>query len=233
MCPPPAGHPDPIAYVSLPNGNRVEFFDFGDRALITEAGRADVAPVLNGIHRQSLANVWQELTDDPVPRTVAALDARLESKSAATQAMSVSSRRGWPPRDAPSSPSDPDSSTQSGGAAGVTPGECGNGCCNTTWLQNNLCINIGGDYTWYLFDYGWSYVNSSSISEYDGVVCAATGTSEYTVDISGGYGGVWDVPEAHWRSYHWSEGCCDESLTTQVNSATNTHLHTYCGGLYH
>ena len=131
------------------------------------------------------------------------------------------------------------SSSHSGGgrSSGLQPFDeqgCSNGCCDPTWLQANICQPINGaDYSWYLFNYGWSFENSTSIHFWTGYACAAVGTSTYTVSDSDGGGGTWSVGEGTYRWFHHDTICeflqCAFNITGSVNSSSDPHLHTFCG----
>jgi hypothetical protein len=133
---------------------------------------------------------------------------------------------------------------QSGGQHGILPDDpCSNGCCDASWTAN-LCDPgfAGADYQWYLFDYGNSFANSGSadVHEFWGAACAAIGTSTWVIN-SNPHGGTWSVNEGTYRWYYFNNGndqyghCYVENTATNtsVNTSSNPHLHTYCGGFWY
>ena len=220
--------PKPVASLRLENGNMLEFFDFGSGALASESGAAYTAPMFNGQvkHTNQLVNIWKSLAPQtPVPVALDNLQARLMNlpenvaRSAGT------------------------SKPATGGIEGIVPmsqNGCNNGCCDYAWLSTFSQCTVGGaDYSWFLYNYGYTWSNVGNVNDYNGMVCSAQGTSQYSVNL-GGSGGVWSVPEATYRTYGWLAGwsvwCfgfCNEDLSSTVNTSTSQHLHTYCGQVWH
>jgi hypothetical protein len=243
-----------VASIELTNGNVVEIYDFDDRVLVSEVGRAYVAPM--GPEATALANknrlvdLFTTLRPDiPVPPALVQLQSRLSVDDSPIDTVRVQSVASQPmqvttagvasgavtgaPAAAASSMNGKDSA---GGGYGVqSDNACSNGCCDDTWLKNNICSGLSGyNYSWYLFDYGWSYENSGSISDFYGAACAGIGTSLYTVSIQDGSGGSWSVPEGTYRTFGWHKclfGCFNDWEHSTVNSQADQHLHTYCGGV--
>jgi len=119
----------------------------------------------------------------------------------------------------------------------AAPQGCNNGCCDAQWLSTFHQCQTRGSYSWFLYNYTWSSANNTNVEWYEGLVCSASGTSTYSVSISGGGGGVWSVPQATYRTYWWLAGTtCNpfcgpakKNFTTSVNSSAAPRLHTYCG----
>jgi hypothetical protein len=85
-------------------------------------------------------------------------------------------------------------------------------------------------------NYGYSYYNVSHAQHFQGIACAAIGTSTYVVSASDGSGGTWGVPEGTWREWQW-DTCtpwltCYVDVNSNVNFSWDQHVHSYCGGYY-
>jgi hypothetical protein len=85
------------------------------------------------------------------------------------------------------------------------------------------------DYGWFLYNYGYTYANVDDVHVFEGMVCAASGNSQWKVRMGDGKGGTWTVIPAHYKTWWWVWGWFDEDLRSSVNSATSQALHTYCG----
>jgi hypothetical protein len=236
-----------IASLTLDNGNTVEFYDGGQRALVTEAGKAYVTsmtgqyPQLRGAAH--LVELFSTLRPDlPVPPELADLQQRLMSAKAASSAPAPAGTtmvRGELASTAPStSPASDPPSTSGGGKlsrTGVhtdTPVGCNNGCCDLAWMSGGAlgaCSSGGGGFDWQAvnFNYGWSYINMYDGWINDGAVCSASGTTNWLEQ-----GTNWAVPEATFRTYSWSGGNSlnDQDYHAQANNPVDMHLHTSCGG---
>lgn len=222
----PAGVSDapPVASLKLHSGQVIDFYDYGTNALIVESGAAYMTPALpntrEAIARDQIVSLWTRLAPEtPVPAALEGLQRRLVSLPLYPEA-------------APAVPS-----LDTGGAkqlSGIVipnaPVGCNNGCCDFSWLSTLAECQGNYSFSWFLFNYGWSFSNSSNDALYQGLVCSAAGTSTFSVSV-GGSGGTWSVPEATYRWFHWTSGLFRQSMTSSVNSSSNQHLHTYCGGV--
>lgn len=221
--------PAPVASLALTSGQTVEFYDFGGAALIVETGAAYSSPAVNAagaIPADQLTEIWTRLAPGaPVPPALANLQHRLTSmpeRSAAPGA--VASTSTGAERPAISGTVQPDA-----------PDGCSNGCCDAAWLLTLAeCQSSGWDYSWFLYNGGWSTATSTDDIAFQGLVCSAQGTSTFAVSI-GGSSGTWNIPEATYHWFHWTAGTDlfgsfnPKSLSSSVNSTANQHLHTYCG----
>ncbi len=227
--------PTPVASLTLKNGNILEFYDFGTAGLVMESGAAYTAPVVTGnqtIAPEELVPIWTKLADGaPVPAALEQLQERLLTTTGAPNSpllkQPVPSRGAVRLSEPPAvQPVQIDTRSQDG---------CSNGCCDYAWLSTFSQCQNPEPYSWFLFNYGATWENSGNdIQDYKGMVCSASGTSTFHVGI-GGAGGDWNVPEATWRAYSWTANCTfwicfDAPAQTSVNTTTNMHLHTYCGG---
>lgn len=232
----PSSAPVPIASLKLTSGHVVEFYDFGEAALIVESGAAYTSPTLDLVDTtppDQLASIWTHLAPEtPVPPALEALQRRLMSlpvDAAATKVLPSSSIRGERATTAPARIGDPRTVLPS------APVGCNNGCCDSAWLSTLAeCQGGGWNYSWFLYNYLWTFANTSNNITYQGLVCSAQGTSTFSVNI-GGSGGTWSVPEATFRWFHWVAGRdffgfnIPKNMSSSVNSSSNPHLHTYCG----
>jgi hypothetical protein len=234
--------PTPIAKIDLKDDHAVEFYDFGEDVLISESGKAGTAHSLNAGNQPSaliksgvavhevLSRVWSSVSPGtPVPQSL--LDIQARWKAAPPQA-----RPAQPlefSHNASGLPFGQSLDRPQPLAKAAAPVGCNNGCCDFQWLSTLSQCSGNYDYDWFLYNYGYSYANSGDVDYYTGMVCSAVGTSTYKVSISSGAGGTWSVPQATYRTYWWSAGVWNKSMTSSVNSSGNQHLHTYCGGVNH
>ncbi len=227
-----AVHPEPDVSFAIDHDTTVEVYDFPSGVLVMETGKAEGSkPVLKDykelLDSGRLVEVFTKLRPDlEVPERLIALQAKAGTGAASSSGNVAAPAEGG--------------SSSKGGASSVvgTDNACNNVCCDPTWLSNNVCNGLGNyPYNWFLLDYGWSYENSSSMVNYLGTVCAGVGTSVFTVNVSDGNGGQWSVPAGYYRWYNWVAGCylfncpASKSISTSVNSQSNQHLHSYCGGV--
>jgi hypothetical protein len=232
----PDNTPAPIASLHLDNGNEINFYDFGVGALVTEMGAAYTPPALDGtdVPAGELVNTWKRLAPKtPVPNGLVELQDRLlqtsANNSAAAPAVSAKAARMG------QAGGDTTASSQPLGNVLRTLVGCNNGCCDEAWLRTLYPCSSTWDWEWFLFNYLDSYANHDDIYAYRGLVCAATGTSKWTINV-GGTHGPFQVQEAHYLQWNWTAGrsiwCggfCGEDMHSTVNSQSDQHLHTYCG----
>jgi hypothetical protein len=233
--------PKAIAKVDLKDDHAIEFYDFGEDVLVSESGKAGSTPILNAENQPAaliksgvaphevLARVWNSVSPGTaVPQAL--LDIQTRWKAAPPQA------RPQPlefSRNATGLPFGQSFDRSQPLAKSAAPVGCNNGCCDAQWLNTlSQCAN-SYDFDWFLYNYGYSSAWSGDVDYYTGLVCSAIGTSTYTVSISSGSGGTWSVPQATYRTYWWSAGVWNKSMSSSVNSSGNQHLHTYCGGVNH
>ena len=234
--------PTPVASLTLENEHTVEFYDFKVGALIIESGVAYQQPVLQAGGIQSperLVDTWLKISNGrPAPSALLDLQTRLVTQGPQLdqqlQVDAIASKSAALAREPDFGGIQP-RATQTTSSTLLAENVCNNGCCDYGWLSTFYECNNPHSYNWFLFNYGSTYSNSGGdIKHYSGMACAAVGTSTFRVDI-GGRGGTWTVPEAHWKSYNWDAycpwwGCYDDPAKTSVNTSTDQHLHTYCGG---
>lgn len=241
---PVASHPPAALSLSLDEGRTVEFFDIAGEVLVTESGPAHGKPALSNpeairLQREgALIDLFHLLqpkaTEVPAPllelqNTVTqARNIEPALKNSELQASLEDQLSGSPITSSVRSTVDGVGIQQSADLIG-----CGNGCCDPDWTRSDLCQwiwNSYNAYTWYNFNYGYStFSGSSSTKGYEGTVCAAIGTSRYTVAIRDA-GGSWDVVEQYYFTYQWWTHNSGKTTTAAVNSSGNQHMHMFCGG---
>ena len=232
-------HPAPVDHLEMSNGHVVEIFDLNG-VLVTELGEAGTAPLGQVdrvlISQNRLVDLALSIRPDrPVPAALYALQARITINAGGPIAPTTLQDAADPNSVSGSLPVE---STKSGVQPDTLVG-CSNGCCDPVWTAQTLCnfnLIFGNDYTWYLFNVGSSWENSSSAHVWTGTVCAATGASTYSVSVNNGQnGGVWTVPQGFYMNFNWGASCngwpfCNgASVTSSVNSPSNPHTQMYCG----
>jgi hypothetical protein len=230
----PPETPEPVAKTTLDNGNTLEIYDYGYGALVTETGQAYVTPMLKPSRGPGadVIEVWQSVTGKAPPAELLELRERLadvpehlvppqgeEERAARTARAGGELLRG---------------------TRLMAPVGCDNGCCDYEWLSSlDWCQGDGTDYDWILFNYGASWFYPDEISYYAGLVCAATGNSQFDAHLSSGAGGSWSIAQGYYKTYEWiagwslwtCAGWCGKDLDSWVNSVSNQRLHTYCGSI--
>lgn len=224
--------PEPIAKTTLDNGNTLEIYDYGYGALVSETGQAYVTPKLNPSDGPGadVIEVWQSVTGKAPPAELFELRERLADVPAHLA----------PPQGAGEGAGE--RAARAGGellrgTRLMAPVGCDNGCCDYEWLSGLSWCQGGFDYSWMLYNYGATWFYPDEISFYGGLVCAATGNSQFDVHLSSGAGGSWTVAQATYKTYQWiaghsvwlCAGWCGKDLDHWVNSVSNQRLHTNCG----
>jgi hypothetical protein len=240
----PSGAPKPVASVSLPNGNAVEFYDFGQDVMVSEVGQAGTPPVFTNANwpetfkkgdanrQNTLEEIWKiAAPSQPVPQALLDIQARW-IKSTAVQPPATNI-----PKMSHEASGIPFGQTGNGPSSlpkTAAPSGCNNGCCDYQWLSSTFgeCTAIG-DYSWFLYNYGYSWANIYDVDWYSGIVCGAAGISQWNLHVSSGAGGSWPVPAGTYRTYRWTAGWFNKDLTSNVNTSTAQALHTQCGVIWH
>ena len=251
----PLGELVPTVSIALQNGNTVDIYNFHKAALVLERGEAYTAPrvpaLAGSMRADRLVELFHSLRPDlPVPAGLVDLQRELTTargpaptQEAARKLTAEAQALSQAALVAPGGVSGGGQVAHTRDGIGVQTNSligCNNGCCDTDWTRNTLCSDytakFGWDYTWYLFNYGWSYANSSSNWYYGGTMCSATGTSTFRVSVGDGDGGTWSVLQQHYLLWWWAAGTDYwgnfnmEPVSSSVNSSTDSHLHMYCGG---
>lgn len=239
----PQSDVEPVARLPLKNGNVLEFYEFQRGAILSEVGRAYSDQLFDGRGKDArdLVETWRSLRPDlDVPPALIRLQERLTTPSESHATIMSASDSGRGGQRAPER-----ASTTEGRAGGSRPATgdvtamsgCGNGCCDYSWLSQQYECYAQSDAEWFLFQYGYSIINYNQIQIYKGMVCAATGTSTYSIQMSNGTGGTWSVLQGWYRTYSWYAaydwawcwGPCGENMTSSVNNSWTWRDHTYCG----
>jgi hypothetical protein len=241
--PGPRSHPEPLVSFRVGRDEEdktIEFYKFSTGVLAMETGKADRAlplPVLPQFRQQLKAKQFAEIVhilrpEVQVPdglgvRPLAGSGATAQSAGSGTAALDGRPAN-LPPAPAHSAGATNGTGQSGGGQPRIIPFDCGNGCCDYDWLLNGLCPS-GGDDSWFQFDYGYSYADSTYVNALDAYACAATGTSQFNVSVEGG-GGSWSVQQGYYRYYDWEyDGLWGYNSFESVNDSNNQALHTACG----
>jgi hypothetical protein len=241
--------PKPVASAVAYNGNVVEFYDAGDRVLVSEIGAAYSNPAFDpqGKSEDRLSDIWRSVAPNkPFPQALAQLETHMD----AVRKLGLSDHKNaLPPPPVFESRPEPariggrlmsESSTPKSGTVTTSALEgCNNGCCDRAWLSTFTQCQGGTVDGWFLFNYGSTWATSGNIINYSGLVCSANGTSRYSVNIGTNHW-WWDVPPATYRTFWWYAanllwcgGFCPADMTSYVNNPSTPHLHTYCGWVLH
>jgi hypothetical protein len=222
----------PVASLQLSNGHVVEFYDFERGAIISETGAVGTPPSFNRrgpIRGNELRDIWVSLAPgEPVPKALTDLQEKLGKTPQNPQPAPD-------PRPASGGEVLPEKPAAVPDGTLAVPTGCNNGCCDWDWLSTFWQCQNPFDYNWFQFNYGWSWTESDDVFAFAGMACSAEGTSTYSVLVSGG-GGTWSVPQQTYRTSSWVApwwpifGFQTERLRSRVNSSSNQHLHTHCGG---
>lgn len=233
----PSATPVPVASLALPNGSNLEFFDFESGVLITESGLAGTPRGLtemnspHALEKQAafddrLGAIWRGLANGkPVPKALLDIQERWRNPALRPQAPI----KPVITKEAAGIPSAPQSREIPALGKTAAPNGCNNGCCDYEWLSTFHECKGGHDYSWFLYNYGYSYANIDDVDVFEGLVCAATGNSTWKVRMGDGKGGTWTITPAHYKTWWWVYGWFDEDLRSSVNTSTSQALHTYCG----
>lgn len=223
---PPVAKLTPVASLTLPSGNELEFYELGNSAMVSETGLAGRDPSQRLSENQGpegLVKVWTEFAGGkPVPKALSDLQNRLLTHKAPAPREkllpSESFRAGEPLYPALTNE--------------ALAKSAGNICNDYYWISNvSACAPGWGGASWFLWNYGYSVINYMDIIRTNTFVCAASGTSIWTVYVDG-KGGTWSIPEGYWRTFNWSAGWFDENFWSSVNSASYQRAHTYCGWVH-
>lgn len=179
-------NPEPVYAMDVGHGQTVEFYDLDGFSLVAESGPANVSRLaLDGLDAAMVpgrpADLFRVLRPDaPVPKVLVDLQDRSERRLAAggPRAVSTVTRKitgAELPADATSKATEDVTGTSSQAQDG-----CNNGCCDREWLKTVGCGWTGYDWSWWQFNYGWSYVNASGLWYYRDNVCSASGTSHWS-----------------------------------------------------
>ena len=240
--------PVPVFTMELTSGSSVSFYKVNGGAVVAETGVAGKSqPILNSIKQQGkqLADVFSalrpfsRLPDQDLPKALVDLQNEILAGTSASSIPSVDTSGSIEVKSAALSQAAPPDGTSTGGGQPFTPVKsggvnpdtligCTNGCCDPVWTKSYLCyVPSYADASWYYFNYGWSWNNSTDVNEIYATLCSAVGMSVLIVN-----GTAFHVAEGNYFIYHVSEGgggLGDADFNTQVNNAGHLHSHMYCG----
>jgi hypothetical protein len=230
--------PAPLAQLKQENGNTISFYDLKGTSLITGEGIAGNPPAFPPDMPQGNVNVldaWNKVSGGrAAPQALVDFQNRLAAKPAplatvkVTKTSSSSTTGGLSAENVPLN-------TPEGTLA--APTGCNNGCCDASWLSGFPECGGGLDFHWFLFNYSYSYADATDVNFVGAMVCSAIGTTSWGFTVSETNDGAvsWTMPvaQAHFLETSWSRGTWPwdnaGALFSNVNSASNQHLHTHCG----
>lgn len=226
----------PVATLTLGTGQKLEFFDAGKGALVSESGPAGLAPVWNRpgrIEVRQLLDIWGAASPAglPAPGALRNLQARLMRQEALRPAVSNLTASNLAATETPFDESPvglPDGTF-------AAPQGCSNGCCDFDWLSTFLeCQGAGrADFSWFHFKAGTSFGKGDDAFHFRAMACAAQGDSTWRVHIQSGGGGTWTIPEGHYRTIGATGGLFDDpNVGSYVNQNLPPHMHSHCGIIY-
>jgi hypothetical protein len=227
--------PPPLAEIRQENGNTISFYDLGGNSVITGEGPAGNPAALPANMREmdsmTVLEAWNRLSGgQAAPQPLVDFQKRLAANPAPPPDVKVTRTapqqvdEGLPAEDAPLD-------TPDGTLA--APVGCNNGCCDQDWMKSAFteCQNWL-DTRWMSFNYLYSHSWRSNVNSASVFLCSASGTSEWTLTISGTGPWIYSVGEARYLQWYWHRGSWDfapRTVDSWVNTQSNQHLHTQCG----
>lgn len=218
----------------MKSGVVFKIYDYAGGAMVMETGDAYAArPYVPAKgEKPSLKGLWAAIApEEPMPATLAALNARVDGGKVSAPAMPVTHQK---------SKVVPTSATPGGGVSTNAAEGCNNGCCDYEWMYTSFPVcNQDFDTDWMDYNYGYEWHNADDTWYYESFVCAAIGTTTYEWQLGGANSGYVQIPETHF--YHnwwqasvnwapWGSSFNDEDLWAFVNEPLAQHLNTWCGG---
>jgi hypothetical protein len=230
--------PQPLAQVKQDNGNTISFYDLNGTSLITGEGPAGNPPAFPPDMPKGNANVldaWNKVSGGrTAPQALVDFQNRLAATPARPADVQVTKTAPNATMGGLSAANGP-LNTPAGTLA--APTGCNNGCCDATWLSTFTECQKWLNANWFLFNYTYSYDDATDVNFVDAMVCSAIGTSTWSFTVSETNDGAEEftaqVLEAHFLETNWSRGNWPwdypGAMFSNVNSASNQHLHTQCG----
>jgi hypothetical protein len=205
---------EPVASLALTNGSLLEFYEPSPGLLmVSEAGPVGAAPTPRA--GRTPIELYRDLAPDgSVPEALVAAQARAATRQ--PEAVAVPE-----PRMAMATTANIVDSK-------VPLSFIDNQSCDDHWFSDTFC---GGSFDWQmclLNHLGGAFAQLSSVDYVQHAVCADIGAITLKVQMGNGAGGIWDVPEGHWRSFSWQDQCtfgCNTSTRGDVVNASNNRFH--------
>jgi hypothetical protein len=241
----PAQDAKPVATLTLPNGNIINFYDVASGAFVTEQGdSATSVPTFKFPGEMgNLASSWRTAAPSvAVPQALLNLEARFTKDAAPSRPGATHAAEeigGMPVPDLTRSESLGNGIEKAAAALGY----CGNNCCDTNWLKANIPECNGtqwADFKWSYLDYGWSYVHQPNdiVQHAVGSVCAAQGYSTFIGSFRDYYFNQ-PVAPGQWLRHEFVAGNnflggLDATwFNYDVNSTRYQHGHAFCGWFWY
>lgn len=223
-----------VAALKLANGHTLEFYDYGNGALVSEAGEAGTEFQFNqpgGLRVNQLVNLWETASPStPAPSALRKMQDRLMLEEAQHP---TPVGRTPKPLLTQETPFD-DAPTGIPDGTLAAPIGCNNKCCDYEWLKKQLACASQADYNWFYYNAGTSYGKGDDAFHFDSLGCAAVGDSIYRVHIQfGGGKGEWTLPQGIARTAHAAGGVFDDpNVGSYMNWGKTPKLHSHCGVIW-
>jgi hypothetical protein len=238
-----SGEGELVASLQLENGNRLEFYDFGDGVLVGESGDAYARPLFEyaGEGPEELTAIWTKFArGQAVPRDLIALQERLLRGAASVPMPGDSASGAATPAALPDDPGDHDWAPSEG--ASIDKSNCRNGCCNRDWLLSEFSLchteHRFADRQWFAFDQPSPQVSANDVFQFQGLVCAANSSATWDVTI-GGRLRRFSIPQGHFQGFSWIAGVAADlspwnekniqTIVRTVNGPNTIGTASYCG----
>lgn len=219
-----------VAALNFASGQRIEFFDLGGGAVISETGPAGMPQMWKGdakVEPEQLLHVWNQFSPDTAaPEALRNLHARLIN-APRTRAPGTPLQT-----NATQTPYEPVVSDLPEGTLAAPVG-CNNGCCDQTWLKTFIECGERGDFYWYYPDAVKSSGKANDAFHFRGMVCAATGPSTHRFHLEGKKDSRVTIAEGHYRTVGAIGGIFDDpNIGSYVNEQGAQNRHAHCGVVY-
>ena len=222
-----------VAVVELATGQRLEFYDAGKGALISETGPAGMPRMFEmpaKMEARQLLDVWKAVSPNKAaPTALRKLQDRLMREEALNPTPATQTPASFESRETPFD--DVPKDIPEGYAA--APSGCNNGCCDYQWLSTFIECSSHADYSWFYYKSGSSYGKGDDAFHFRAMACAAVGDSTYRVHIQSGGSGQWTLPQGRYRTAGAIGGLFDDpNVGSYVNWNMTPHMHSHCGIIY-
>jgi hypothetical protein len=212
-----------LASLELPTGLEVEFYEPQPGALLVMQDAPAGVPALHGQPRA--VDLYRAFAPDvPVPTALAAAQARADDLGGGDPDSDPTAER----RRIADILADYGTAT-----AAMSVGYIDNQSCDDHWFADEMCFDAWDWNMCLLNHWNGAYATTGSEAEdlVEYAVCADIGDVTLKIWVGDGSGGIWDVPEGHYRHYFWSCGIIgwEYSSRADVYNATNNRFHFYAG----
>jgi hypothetical protein len=229
---PAAGEDEAVATFSLATGQKVEFYDLGGDAMISETGPAGLPRVLDvprEISPDKLIDIWNSVAKGvPAPRRLVDLQTKL-MRAPRRPARTLGAKAPVTTFDGTGPEFDLTPTAIPEGTLAAAP-TCNNSCCDYKWLTGNIECSGTLDFSWIYFKRYSTWGRGDDAFFFRALACAATGPSHWRVHREGGPDKHWDIAEGWYRWYGSTGGTFnDPNVGSYVNEKAPFNMHSHCG----